>query len=82
VHELLNSVEAATDEQRELADGTASSVEAYHEGRFEACIARWEALGERFGRTKLVELYIATCRTYLEQGAPDDFAGALVLSEK
>jgi class 3 adenylate cyclase/CHASE2 domain-containing sensor protein len=82
VYELLSDFEHADDEQRELANMTKHAVNAFIDGEFELAIEHFEQLAERFGHTKLIDLYLDHCRRYLEEGKPDDFRGELVLTQK
>ncbi len=82
VHELLSTWDAADDQQRRKAKLTTAMVDAYVAGDFGACVGHAQALAAEFGTTKLAELYRATCREFIERGVPDDFTGALVLTQK
>lgn len=82
VHELLCTWEQATDEKRTLARLTAAMVSAYQAGQFEQCISHAGQLAQSFGSNKLTALYMQTCQEFLSQGKPDDFDGALVLTQK
>jgi adenylate cyclase len=82
VFELLSTKIAATRSQRRLAEHTTRAVELFYTGDFAACIEAWQQLRREHGDQKLIELYINTCRQYLEQGAPDDFNGSITLTTK
>jgi len=82
VYELLADRESATADQLDLARMTDGAVSAFIEGRFDDAVARFEKLADRFGRTKLIDLYLDHCRRYLSEGKPDDFRGELVLTQK
>lgn len=83
VYELLNTRDAATDEQRDLAAATTEAVDAYYAADFAACRERFESLADRFGRTKLVERYLDACAAHLEANtAAENFDGTLVLTQK
>jgi adenylate cyclase len=72
----------ATDDQRKLVAMTREMLDHYEAGRFEHCLAAADALDEAFGASKLTTLYRNACNRYIEERAPDDFHGQIVLTEK
>jgi len=83
VYELLATQGDATDEQRELAGATAAALTAYQSANFEAARERFEQLAERFGRTKLIEVYLEACGAHAASPPdPETWDGTIVLTEK
>ncbi len=83
VHELLARHGQAGDDQRELAQVTTQAVEAYFAGQFEQCREVFQQIVNRFGPSRLAELYIQNSQYHLQQRTqPDDHDGLIVLSEK
>ena len=82
VYELLAERGKETEADRERTAMTDAAVAAFIEARFQDAVERFDALADRFGRTKLIELYMELCRQYLRDGKPDDFRGELVLTQK
>jgi hypothetical protein len=70
-----------TEEQRHLCTLTEQMVHAYVAGRFDDCLAAADRLDEKFGPTKLTDLYRSSCREMRDTPA-EEFAGQIVLSEK
>jgi class 3 adenylate cyclase len=81
VCEPLCRMEAATPEQRRLAELTERMTAAFGRGEFEACKAEVDRLEQAFGPSKLSALYRDLCDTHL-QNPSADFDGQIVLTEK
>ncbi|MDH3590806.1 MAG: adenylate/guanylate cyclase domain-containing protein, partial [Planctomycetota bacterium] len=81
VHELVGKSSDVGTEQREWIERTTEAVTLFQKGGFPEAYRAWQALGERFGKTKLDELYLAQIESQLQQTA-HDFDGVLRLTRK
>ncbi|MAG17269.1 MAG: hypothetical protein CMJ21_04280 [Phycisphaerae bacterium] len=81
-YEALALASQATDAQHRLVEMTWSFVKPFQAGHFDAAITAIDIFDAEFGDSKLSTLYRKTCEQLIENGAPDDFTGEIVLETK
>jgi adenylate cyclase len=80
-YEPLAETASATDEQRQLVAATAEMIDHFASSRFTECIAAADGLDQRFGPSKLAQLYRDACNRCLTD-PPQEFCGQITLTEK
>lgn len=80
--ELMCRTEHASPAQRELARLTESMVLAYRRGDVDTATMVADQLDERFGGSKLTDLYRQLCDNLRLTGLPEGFDGTVVLESK
>lgn len=82
VYEALALRDAATPEQKRLADLTREMVQASLDGRPADCLEAVTRLEEAFGETKLTHLYRDKCECYLKDPNAGEYDRQIVLTSK
>ena len=72
----------ADDEALRDTEDFARGVEEFQRGHFEKAKGIFESILKRTPDDKAVSLYVETCRAYLASPPPDDWNGAIKLTEK
>ena len=72
----------ADDEQKRACDDFARAIELYQQRKFAAAAELFETAEKAMPHDKAAGIYMSLCRTYLDSPPPDDWIGALELTEK
>jgi adenylate cyclase len=85
IHELIATRQgplAASDEEIQLCEQTATAFGLYLSRRWEEALLVLETISQRWPEDQVTDMMIRRCRAFLVEPPPEDWTGVMVLKEK
>ncbi|PIT98638.1 MAG: hypothetical protein COT74_13100 [Bdellovibrionales bacterium CG10_big_fil_rev_8_21_14_0_10_45_34] len=82
IHELMNTKEAATDDQRKLSENFDAALQLYYKAEFDAAMSAFTKCLDINPDDDSSKLYINRCSEFLEVPPPKDWDGVFEMKSK